>query len=185
MIWDLGSASRIAARQLGELESNLGRPSFSADGSLLAVPNWTDDILWIVDVASGRSIAELPARQCHAAVFSADGSEVAVDTLDDIVIWDWASGEHRHSFSGHQDPVKAITFSADGQFLISGDREGELYVWHVPSGLQVCKLKDFSPRRVKSLAFASSGNQLACVLDQSNVVLLGDLEPQDERATDR
>lgn len=213
-IWDLASRSRHVGCQIASQQSDLGQPSFSPDGSLLTVPDWTEDVLLIVDVASGQSLAELPAEQCHDAVFSADGSEVAVDTLDDIVIWDWAarrrlrtlrghdstvndlalspdrrllatasndrqvkiwdwdSGEPQSSFSGHEAPVEALAFSADGRLLISGGQEGSLHAWDVSSGLQVCELENFSPSQVKSLAFATHGEYLTCVLERGRVVVL-------------
>ncbi|MEX0819818.1 MAG: protein kinase, partial [Pirellulaceae bacterium] len=159
VISDLTSQSRVASRQLGGQASNLSRPSFSPDSLLLAVPSWTDDVLWIVDASTGRTLAELPARQCHDAVFSADGSEVAVDTQNDIVIWDWAAGRRVRTLRGHDSTVNDLALSPDRRLLASASNDRQVKVWNWASGEQRSTFSGHQDR-VMAVSFSADGRLL-------------------------
>jgi WD40 repeat protein len=111
-----------------------------------------------------------------------DGSRLVTAGDDMIVkVWDAVSGKLIRSLEGHatrtpQGHVTALyslAVSADGKWLASGDRHGEVRVWEADTGklastFQVPTLYTFDPRQrkrsmggVRALAFSKDAQALA------------------------
>ena len=50
-----------------------------------------------------------------------------------VFLWDIASGGQPDLFLGHENTLTALTFSADGRYLASGDDEGVVRIWRMPT----------------------------------------------------
>src|SRR5205823_5887663 len=81
---------------------------------------------------------------------SPDGKTVA-SIADDMVcrLWDVASGKMLTELRGHQvmtphnfaSMLYAVTFSADGKFLATGDKVGHVVVWELATGKEAGSLE--------------------------------------------
>lgn len=78
-------------------------------------------------------------------VFSPDSKLVAISplktctwediTLENMVIlFDLTTGQRLHILMGHNEPVYNITFSPDGEKLLSQSKDGEIRVWDADKG---------------------------------------------------
>lgn len=77
---------------------------------------------------------EIPGTAVQALSFDPTGHLLAVAAGASLGLWDPWSGNPRQVLRGHVDPIQALVFSPDGQWLVSVDEGGLLQTWHTPSG---------------------------------------------------
>ncbi len=136
------------------------------------------------DAPSGGAIRRIDAHQgwVRQVQVTPDGART-VSVGDDMLIqvWDTDSRENVHTLAGHAkatpqgfvSALYALAISADGQWLASGDRVGEVRVWNLDQGREVARFQapevyTFDPRArkrsiggIRSLAFSPDGRHLA------------------------
>lgn len=139
-------------------------------------------IWWKTDSAEPVRTVDAHSKWIRKVVASPDGKLVA-SIADDMVckLWDAASGKLVHELRGHKEQTPnnypsmfyACAFSPDGVHLATADKVGQVYVWEVASGKQVCGFVapehyTWDPRQrrhsiggVRSLAFSPDGKTLA------------------------
>lgn len=71
----------------------------------------------------------------HALALSPNGKYLAIGGSDNVIrllnCTDWTVV---HKFLGHRDSVENLVFSADGSYLVSGDRRDEVRCWQMSDG---------------------------------------------------
>ena len=139
-------------------------------------------IWWNAESREQVRTVETHARWIRQVRSSPDGSLVA-SIADDMScrLWDAESGQMVRELSGHeaQTPhhypsmLYALTFSADGKLLATGDKVGRVCIWNVADGQRLATLEapgmyTWDPRArrhsiggIRSLAFSPDGKLLA------------------------
>lgn len=160
--WDLGARARIQAHDRGGYAA-IHDVAFSPDGALLAIAG-SDRLVRIVDMASGKEIAELnpgDAAANYALAFAPDGSLLATGGDDHgIHLWDTSSWKRTRKLDGHDGTVRALAFSADGKRLASGGNDEMVRVWDVASGDEAIALAGHDGI-VTDVAFSPDGGRVA------------------------
>ena len=92
---------------------------------------------------------------------------------DTLKVWDVVSGEELKTFSGHTSGVRAVLFSQDGDWVVSGSFDGSIKIWDVDSGEE---LHTFSghQKTVNSLVFLPGDRLVSGSLD--NTIKIWDLK---------
>lgn len=108
--------------------------SFSPDDRQLAVVNWTDNYVLILDPLSGTESLRLPARQCFAAAWSPEGSHIAFTVMDDIHVADTNEWKTRSILRGHSTTATMLAWSPDGRQIASTSRDRTVCLWNVADG---------------------------------------------------
>jgi WD40 repeat protein len=105
--------------------------AFSADGSLLAVSDKSGKvILW--DVQTGENKSELVTKSAALNVdFKPNNTEVAagLDGRADTIVWKLPAQTPLAELAQAGD-VSSILFSADGEWLATGDNFGTIKIWN-------------------------------------------------------
>lgn len=96
-----------------------------------------------------------PAIEIKCVRFSPDNKYIATGATgvapDPVILWDANTGQRIRSFDGHTTDVNALSFTADGQTLVTVSNDGTAIAWDVPAGR---KLQTFDPRAGALLSVA-------------------------------
>jgi WD40 repeat protein len=71
------------------------------------------------------------------------GTAAATVTDHRIHIWDWATGQERLAFAGHDSEVCLVTFSSDGTKVLSVSSDRTTRLWEWASGQQIRRFPSF------------------------------------------
>src|SRR5205814_1158157 len=74
-------------------------------------------------------------------------------------LFDLKTGREIQRFQGHLGSVKAVTFSPDGQRLLSGSDDKSMRLWDVESGKQVSQFQTPGMTTVSGVAFSRDGKK--------------------------
>lgn len=130
--------------------------SLNADGSLIAVANYTFQVT-IISISTGR-LAYNDERMTCVAFDSNQPDRLAAGCSRSVIVWE--GGRRAHTLDGHTTYVACVAFQpSDPGVVVSAAHDG-VFVWDIRSGdyrrLVVRQLSDI-PR----LMFAPSGEYLA------------------------
>ncbi|MFD2690762.1 helix-turn-helix domain-containing protein [Streptomyces phyllanthi] len=170
-LWDPRRGTRIAS-----LRGHTGRPmkvAFSGDGKRLAstATDGTSGSLIVWDVRTRRPVITLTEDPISPGMaFSTDGEKIAIGVGDgDIALHDLSTGSRRLLRGhGHGPAVGSLSFSHDGELLVSADGTRDPVVWDVKTGRPIAQLPS---EHVIQVAFAASGHTLAAAADDQGVYL--------------
>ena len=113
----------------------------------------------------GRTVA------VNSVAFSPDGQLLASASDDQTVrLWDPATGAHRRTLTGHDQPVSGVAFSPDGRLLASASRTGSVRLWDPATGAHRRTLTGHADP-VRGVAFSPDGRLLASASDDQTVRL--------------
>ncbi len=141
-----GRVTGLAFSQVGQLAS------VGADGRL---------VIW--DLSNGGRDEELTSQSgvgLQSVAFSNNGRHLAAATANaEVVLW---TGRQRIEsvLLGHEGLVESVSFSADGEWLASGGRDGQIWVWNLGRGGQGRALGE-GGGWVQSVSFSADGKWLA------------------------
>jgi WD40 repeat protein len=140
-------------------------------------------LIWTV-VETREQIRSVDAHQSRIRqIAAAPCGQIVASVADDMVcrLWDVESGKLLNELRGHEaltphhypSMLYACAFSADGNYLATGDKVGHVVVWEVATGKQAATLEaagmytwDPTARRhsiggIRALAFSPDGKRLA------------------------
>jgi WD40 repeat protein len=134
-----GKSSPKVATMLTQGPLPLVRLAFALNDGALVGTSGRGTVLW--DSHSGEVEQQFTERG-SALVVSPSGETVAIGGYDGkITIRDLRSGA-MHELAGHRDSVLSLAFLADGNTIVSGCRDGGVWLWDTISGRIVKKLID-------------------------------------------
>ncbi|MEO0756183.1 MAG: NB-ARC domain-containing protein [Cyanobacteria bacterium J06648_16] len=94
-----------------------------------------------------------------AIAYHPDGERFASAGTDGKILC-WQSGQIVSVLTGHGNPVWALDFGPDGTWLVSGDAQGQLCRWDLPSG-QLRYRRQSHTGRLQSLSVSPDGQWIA------------------------
>ena len=138
-----------------------GDVTFSADGTVLAVPCRTG--VWLYDVETGAEINLLVGHTepVSSVAFSPDGKILAGGSWDNTIrLWDVQTGKGTHALTGHTENVGTMAFSPDGTTLASASWDSTVRLWDVRTGIGIHAFESNTDGRT-AIAFSPDGLTLA------------------------
>ena len=161
-LWDVVKRER---KWRGE-EFKFGLPAvaFSKDETRIAVGNFADNFLRMIDITNGKQLKEIRGHRAkiHGIAYSPDGKLFATASLDrDIKLWDASTNKELKTLIGHNDYVYSIAFSPDGKRLLSGSSDRTARLWDVESAKELFQLKGHQGA-IQQAVFSKDGQLIAC-----------------------
>ncbi len=175
--WDVASGWRLRlARQAprrGEEAKDFQSLALPPDGKVLAAIE--NHQLVFREVASGqRRYGGEPGYPADHLTVSSDGRTVATwsgsdpQTLD---LWDATTGKHR-DWAGHRNPVTSLSYSGDGELLLSADGVREqARLWEPATGRELAKV---GPPSCREVVFAPDGKSFVAFQSETHLSGLWD-----------
>ncbi len=105
----------------------------------------------------GSSVQTIAYSPTNPSVIASAG------TNGEIKLWD-LQNDRVTTFSGHANPVNALTFSPNGRWLVSGSDDYTFKVWDVSQRIEIRSLQhisDWTRSPIKAVAFSPDGRYLA------------------------
>lgn len=157
-LWDITTGKEILPT-IGHIDTVMAL-ALSPDGSQL-ISGSLDRSARLWQVASGQQkyawtsdveIASVANHAMHNKAFVASNM--------DILVYDTVSGKQLATWSGHDNQIRAMCFSADGKFLYSAGWDTYVLRWEVATGTVVGRTK--TPASIESLLLMNGEQQIAC-----------------------
>jgi hypothetical protein len=132
-LWDTATGRSLPSFDHQRHDSSPhGEPCFSADGSLVAVPDFRD-CFTVWEVPTRRFVGRCASKgEASSVTFSPDGRLLACGKEDGSVeLWEvltWTVGSRQETKSGI---VYGLAFSADNKTLVSGHQDTTVLLWDV------------------------------------------------------
>lgn len=136
LFWDLKTEKRVSAH----IQRMGGINSFDIDfQSGLIISTGQDRKITYWDLRQPHAVKVLDTNndskrgdECHAISISHDGRFFATGGVEQMVrLWDLQAGKIISEGTGHSGVVNALEFSADDKQLLSGGRDGSIFLWNI------------------------------------------------------
>jgi len=129
-------AEILAADPEATAEIAVSAVAVSPDGQLVLSGDTAGQLqLWERETGTLiRTFEETEMGRINNIVFAPDpGQNIAVSvSVDGIArVWDTETGQELRRFEQHGDNIQAVTFSTDGQWVVTGGDDLRVYVWDV------------------------------------------------------
>lgn len=136
--------------------------AFSRDGQRLACASGIHVSVWSVDRGAKLLAARCPVDQANCVAFSPDGSHLLIGgdkRSPSICELDSFTGEHIRTLRGHTHRIYSVTYSPDGERILSASGDGTIGIWHAGAGSLLCTLP--AALRVHTAMFSPDGKIIA------------------------
>ena len=164
-----GSAATYRLPAGAEIVPQLGHSSDGA--SFVFAPDQrrilsagSDGTLKLWDIGTGRLLRTLAGHETSSidqAQFSSDGSRILSGGGDGLRLWDarsgallWSTSTSQYSLANH---ARAVAFSPDGRYLLSGHRDHKVRLWDADTGVLLRSFEGRHRDEVGSVAFSLDG----------------------------
>jgi WD40 repeat protein len=175
------TASKLELKPLGKHESYVTTVALA--GKIPVSGGYDGKLIWwdVSKKAAARTV-DAHDKWIRQVAVSPDGKTLA-SVADDMVckLWDAESGKLLHTLKGHKEKTPqhfpsmlyAVTFTADGKRLATGDKVGHVRIWETATGKFVTsveapgmytwdgKQRTHSIGGIRGLAFSPDGKTLA------------------------
>lgn len=165
-LWDVVTGKN---RKLEKHTDAVGGISFSPDGKILACGS-KDQTIILWDVATSSVKRTLRHTDSVTSVsISPDGKTLASGSADNTIrFWDIETGTHVKTFKESEVDVTQISFSPDGQFILSwGKGDAKILLWDVNTG-EYKQIDDQTYRRI-SVCFSPDGSTIAAAHEDHTI----------------
>jgi WD40 repeat protein len=173
-IWDAVTGRELLTLQ-GHSNGAVIFAAFSSNGEWI-VSGSNNNTVKIWDIATGKEIRSLKAKIPrpifgNSVTFSPNNVRIVFESNDGVLrIWDAATNRELCSLQGYSSPVSSVTFSPDGELIVSGSfaPDNTIKVWDAATGREIHTLQGHSGS-VSSVVFSPDGKWIVSSSDDSTI----------------
>ena len=157
--------------------------AWSPDGATIAVCNWSEGTIDLLDAQSLEPARRWPhghGAPLRSLAFSPDSRRLLTTAEDGIArVWDATTGARLHDLVGHAGRVLCAVYSPDGKRIASGGDDHNARIWDAETFDQVARLGGHEDY-VYSLAWRADSQQLISG-SGDNTIRIWETQPLKER----
>jgi WD40 repeat protein len=148
-LWNIVSGQEIRQFQKDELAA------VSPAGRLVVTRDTSGRTLQLQETATGQLVREF-ANGSPIAV-SPDNRFLLIENITEktLQVWEVATGQDVQQFAGRAAAVRAVAFSADGRFVVTGSNGNGAHIWEIATGKVAQHVGQEDS--VRSVAFSPDG----------------------------
>ncbi|KPA10205.1 secreted protein containing ATPase, AAA-type, core domain protein [Candidatus Magnetomorum sp. HK-1] len=167
-LWDIESGTEI--KRFEGHQSEVYAVSFSPQGKIVASSSMDRTIrLW--DISTGTEIMQLGGRKIFQALcFSPDNTSIAFASDHTMRLWDVSSGVEKNYFKGYKGDITSISFSPDGNKIVSAGYDNSIRLWDISSQSEIMRF-DGHTDNVTSIFFSPKDNMIVSGAEDKTVRL--------------
>lgn len=178
-IWDVetGDLKRTLVGHAGRITSVAYQQNPYATNDIYIITGSTDGTArqWIANLDRTPRIFKRAANTITDVALSPDGKTLVTgsesDNSKDInVVWDVVSGKPITSLVGHSWYSSSVSFSTDGQYILTSNGDGTVIVWNAKSGQSIQKMQ-VANEWVLGAAFSPDGKYILAGSGDGNATL--------------
>jgi WD40 repeat protein/DNA-binding SARP family transcriptional activator len=163
-VWDPHTGDEVRTVQGDDDEGVVWGASFSPDGSLVAASWFYEDVVRVVDVATGEEVLVLDGPPSWTTAFSPDGTQLLVAWFDEAPeVVDLATGAPVLTLV-EQDVVRQARYSPDGRWIATASSAGVAVISDARTGEQRFTVGGHTAG-VNGVAWSADGTRLATASD--------------------
>lgn len=145
------------------------KPIFSSNGKKVLIIDGNNAKVWDIDKKAVTAVLEGHTSSIYSANFSPDGSKIITgsgwDDPDDdnfdptAKVWDTESGKLLSSLPGHEETIRRVILSPDGNKAVTVCDDDTIRVWHVDSGKFLFALQGDN-KEISNLKFSNDNKKI-------------------------
>lgn len=136
--------------------------AFHPSTSLLVVgfANGVFGLYSLPDVSALHTLS-ISSEKITSVSVSSDGAWLAFGCagLGQLLVWEWASESYILKQQGHFHDMNTLSYSPDGQLVVTGGDDGKIKLWNVSSGFCIATLSEHTAP-ITAIEFAKKGKVL-------------------------
>ncbi|MFP4106909.1 MAG: WD40 repeat domain-containing protein [Phycisphaerae bacterium] len=162
-VWD---ADRLKTLGRTEKSGQIGSIAVSADAKMLVAVNDDGRVRsWplVKGLPDSRKTSTMEGHEgCVRTCETLHGGSVIASGGNDgtVRLWDPQTRLQMLMIKAHKTPIRALAFSRDELWMVTGSKGGGLAVWELATGKLIHRMPDAHRRGVESAAFSPAGDVL-------------------------
>jgi WD40 repeat protein len=152
--------------------------SYSPDGTRIIGSDGSQVKVW--DARTGTALLDLKTGSGGGMSFSADGTRIVTAGGTTAQVWDAKTGAALLELKGHDQPVRSVSFSPDGAWIVTGSYDRIVKVWDAATGKAVSERKGVTDVAVScspdGRRIVTAGGKTATIWDPANGTVLLELK---------
>ncbi len=161
-VWELPAGNEVKSYKRKEMD-NIFFIDKMADGKYV-VGKHGDNAFSLHDIMTGTEIFKTGSISPNYAALSPDKNIVAVASDDwTVKVFDIKLNKETQTLTGHLAPLKSVTFTPNGKYIISSAQDNQIIIWDAASGAKLLtligveKTGDYEGQTKDFIVFAPNG----------------------------
>ncbi|HEY1603605.1 MAG TPA: protein kinase [Pirellulales bacterium] len=159
-LWDIATGQTVATVATGQI--SLYSVGFASNGRQIATAGANQLRLWDAETLVSTADPVVLVGEAYRLAFQPGGALIAANDADDLLLWNSQTLDLRR-LPAHDAEISTIAFSPKGQMLVTGGKDGALWLWDLLTQRKIAALVS-GDGTVSCAAFSADGQMLGAAV---------------------